>query len=819
MPGRLPIVLIIAAALALPAAAAENTIEIRSLKVLVPIYRGAAGDADRLDDAAMAAIRNGCELGRLFYYRNTFGKLNLELTYMTIDRRAPENDGPTYEYIEADLRSRGVKDGQYDGVFTTGVGLKGNWGGFTVFRRAGGAFGGADRRGDLNWYPEDRPDVWYGLAWNFVHEFQHALDSPIAHRSGHPELLHGHPYADSMEGHFTWGHRGAQHWDWEAHTLRHFTSYDTVYGVTDSVITAVDTDGDGLPDDDPRLPTDEKRFGSDPTRKDTDGDGLDDMAEFTADIYRGSDPANPDTDADGLVDGQDRDPTVALAETTAYAFTEPSTDGVMDQYDIRGSDGGPSRWVTVYRPLVSSCYVHNSESLSKARIHACWSEDALYLFVETQTRCALDLLIDTSAENGFWEGGDTYPIRVTPDGKVVFSDLGLRGEVPGATAEWGAEGLEVKIPALIGQGVSHEINWGGIRRKEDTTDGMVLLAGGMISVNLALTDGRERALFTPNWSMFDVMLHKSPTDPARPSLRFTNRHTGERQPAVVVTGVGPRDRVLVVEEEGAVLGERFGDGSVILTGKLRIGRDTATGANSIRVLAGGVESEPVTLVVDREAEPPAVKLSPESGSCTISGEPGARADVYAGAGVSPVIAVGSVILDEQGRGECELPIGRGFLGEYGLGTSFDSPVFARVDQQIDFDYQADTPDPRVPADGFCVRWTGYLQVEVEGDYTFYLTTDDGSRTWIDGVQVIDNWGHHAPVEKTATVRLKKGEHHIRVDYYEDYGWASAHLEWSGPSAARTHDIPVKPLSSAVGEPVFFVRQIDPVGNVSLFTRL
>lgn len=526
----------------------------------------------------------------------------------------------------------------------------------------------------------------------------------------------------------------------------------------------------------------------------------------------------PTRTGDGIPDGRDRNPTVALAETIAYTSTEPFIDGVMDQYDARG-DGGPSKWVTLYRPLVSGCYVHNSPELSTASMYACWNEDALFLFVKSNVKCTLDLLVDTSAENGFWEGGDTYPIRATPDGRVVFSDLGLDGDVSGAAAVWGPEGLEVRIPALIGQGVSHEINWGGTRRREDTTDGMALLAGRLISLNLAVSNDSGRALFTPNWSMFDVILDKSPTDPARPSLRFTQRLTGERQPTVTVTGARPRDHVFVIDSDGGVLGERVGSGPVILTGDLKVGKNAATGANIIRAQAGGAESEPITLVVDREADPPAVTLSPGGGSCVISGEPGATADVYAGVGVSPVSPVGSVALDENGRGECEMPTGWGFLGEYGLGTSFDSPMFARVDRQINFEYQGDSCDPRVPADGFCIRWRGYLQVDVDGDYTFYLTTDDGSRMWVDGVQIIDNWGHHAPVEKTATVTLEKGEHEIRVDYYEDYGWASAHLEWSGPSIERTHDIPVRPLSSAFGDPVFFVRQTDPVGNVSLFTRL
>jgi len=57
----------------------------------------------------------------------------------------------------------------------------------------------------------------------------------------------------------------------------------------------VDTDGDGLPDED------ELALGTDPAAPDTDGDGLGDGSE----IVRGLDPTRPDTDWDGIADGEE----------------------------------------------------------------------------------------------------------------------------------------------------------------------------------------------------------------------------------------------------------------------------------------------------------------------------------------------------------------------------------------------------------------------------------------------------------------------------------------------------------------------------------
>ncbi len=59
----------------------------------------------------------------------------------------------------------------------------------------------------------------------------------------------------------------------------------------------LDTDGDGIPDEE------ERRIGTNPNNPDTDGDGLSDGEERRF----GTDLLNPDTDGDGIPDGQDPD--------------------------------------------------------------------------------------------------------------------------------------------------------------------------------------------------------------------------------------------------------------------------------------------------------------------------------------------------------------------------------------------------------------------------------------------------------------------------------------------------------------------------------
>ncbi len=89
-----------------------------------------------------------------------------------------------------------------------------------------------------------------------------------------------------------------------------------------------------------------------------------------------------------------------------------------------------------------------------------------------------------------------------------------------------------------------------------------------------------------------------------------------------------------------------------------------------------------------------------------------------------------------------------------------------------------------PTDNFAAKYTGAFEVETAGTYTFFLTSDDGSRLVIDGQQVIDNDFRHADVLQTVSLTLAAGEHAIDVFYFESGGEATLDLDWSGPGFAR-----------------------------------
>jgi hypothetical protein len=67
---------------------------------------------------------------------------------------------------------------------------------------------------------------------------------------------------------------------------------------------------------------------------------------------------------------------------------------------------------------------------------------------------------------------------------------------------------------------------------------------------------------------------------------------------------------------------------------------------------------------------------------------------------------------------------------------------------------------------FGIDYNGRFWVENPGKYTFSLLSDDGSRLYIDDTLEIDNDGIHAAVLIAGAVKLKRGIHRIRIDYFQ-----------------------------------------------------
>jgi PKD repeat protein len=143
---------------------------------------------------------------------------------------------------------------------------------------------------------------------------------------------------------------------------------------------------------------------------------------------------------------------------------------------------------------------------------------------------------------------------------------------------------------------------------------------------------------------------------------------------------------------------------------------------------------------------------------------------------------------------------KGIVGNYYIGyVNWTAPVYTNVASRIYFadtesGYASDVSDWPSDyigrADYFSVNFTGYLRVEAEDDYTFYLTSDDDSYLNLNGTRIISNGGAHSPAMLPATVHLKPGYYSLALPMSEQTGGAVCWLQYSNTSISRTADVPL-----------------------------
>ncbi len=120
----------------------------------------------------------------------------------------------------------------------------------------------------------------------------------------------------------------------------------------------------------------------------------------------------------------------------------------------------------------------------------------------------------------------------------------------------------------------------------------------------------------------------------------------------------------------------------------------------------------------------------------------------------------------------------GFFGEYYTNmTMSGAPAVIRFDPAIDFDWGAGAPADELRADHFSVRWVGRLTALEAQDYLFSLSVDDGARLFVDGVKIADSWDTHVTAAYSVPMRLSAGDHVLRLEYYENDGFAHVSLHW------------------------------------------
>jgi ferric-dicitrate binding protein FerR (iron transport regulator) len=132
-------------------------------------------------------------------------------------------------------------------------------------------------------------------------------------------------------------------------------------------------------------------------------------------------------------------------------------------------------------------------------------------------------------------------------------------------------------------------------------------------------------------------------------------------------------------------------------------------------------------------------------------------------------------------------LGRGLTATYYGRPDFSGESVTRIDPRIDFYWRSEAPEPAIPADHFSVRWTGKIEVDHTGLYSFYAYVDDGARLWIGDRLLIDAWKGTGGIQhvsgKTELVAGQKYD--FKLEHHERKDNAKMELWWTGPATPKS----------------------------------
>ncbi|MHC4943080.1 MAG: hypothetical protein ACYTG7_08700 [Planctomycetota bacterium] len=463
---------------------------IASIDLLIPIYTGEfkVGDMD--------SMTSGFERARQFIFRGSRARLNLDIQCLPLYHLAPKGAGPGMEKIAQELEAKGVHRYGCSAIHVATLSPRENCSGY---RFQNGTIGSQGISAYAAWPAEGK---WLKdfACWTLVHEFQHTLEAFVNEGALSGKMLSGH-FLDNYplpEGDFF---DAGDFYDGQHEILKRFEDYLQLPASRAHRMEVIDQDGDGLPDDDPRLPMDEARFGSDPEKIDTDGDGLNDLDEYCAGLYKGSDPVSEDSDDDGVPDGVDPFPLSSFTGCIPF--------------------GTPSRGEAPSGLLARDVYFSKGGRVSGLELYASWDPNHLYLAVKSKKALKLFLHVDGSGHLGPFESdrrvqaeggedeaeaaaGDVYTgdraltlsfgsPHLLCGGRVVSEAEVLSAEREGDRFLWAA------VPARLGSGTTHCY----IGAESRTSPGLTLEAGRVLGLAVTfrtLDSGADSGEeFGPGW--------------------------------------------------------------------------------------------------------------------------------------------------------------------------------------------------------------------------------------------------------------------------------------------------------------------------------
>lgn len=103
-------------------------------------------------------------------------------------------------------------------------------------------------------------------------------------------------------------------------------------------------------------------------------------------------------------------------------------------------------------------------------------------------------------------------------------------------------------------------------------------------------------------------------------------------------------------------------------------------------------------------------------------------------------------------------------------------------------------DPAQREQYLAMSFAGFIKVPMDGIYTFYLSSNDGSKLFVDGELVIDHDFSHGMAEKAGQIALSAGVFPLRIEYFQGDGTMGLEWRWQRPDGTKKEIVP----SSALG---------------------
>ena len=125
---------------------------------------------------------------------------------------------------------------------------------------------------------------------------------------------------------------------------------------------------------------------------------------------------------------------------------------------------------------------------------------------------------------------------------------------------------------------------------------------------------------------------------------------------------------------------------------------------------------------------------------------------------------------------------QGLKGEYFANSKCEGePLYVRNDDNIDFHWDINTPDPRLKIGNYSVKWSGYITALKTGLYNISDWSKPFMTVEIETGKTSGGKNNHHPRIRPQKITLEAGKKYkIEVKYQNFYGDAIAQLLWAEP---------------------------------------